>query len=236
MSKEQSDENGKGGIVEALKGVKAAIEMFGAVPKEVLDALKETPNLVRPNYEDAAKGFEEISKKLRKSFDKLIKFVQRVVDLRSEDVNLKRLQTFVKEYRSANVEQIARDIKFKCGEIDTIYNQKTRQWFKSFLGLRNKFADNIVKTKGKAADELMMELTRIDGKLVEDLIKNIITPLRDYAIEIVDAGDKREQKRIHKKMQASFRKTLSELEDSLRVLDDAVVKFRKLASKKIAAS
>jgi hypothetical protein len=232
MSKEQSDENGKGGIVEALKGVKAAIEMFGAVPKEVLDALKETPNLVRPNYEDAAKGFEEISKKLRESFDRLIKFVQRVVDLRSEDVNLKRLQTFVKEYRSANVEQIARDIKFKCGEIDTIYNQKTRQWFKSFLGLRNKFADNIVKTKGKAADELMMELTRIDGNLVEDLIKNIITPLRDYAIEIVDAGDIREQKRIHKKMQASFRKTLRELEDSLRVLDDAVVKFRKLASKK----
>jgi hypothetical protein len=76
------------------------------------------------------------------------------------------------------------------------------------------------------------ELTQIDAKLVEDLIKNILTPLREYAVRIVDAANAKEQERLHKEMQKHFRSTIKDIEDSLRLLDDAVVKFGKLARSK----
>jgi hypothetical protein len=235
MSKKESEENGKGGVVESLKAVTAAIEVLTKVPKEVYSVLNKMPDYLRPNYPSAAKGFREIAKRLRESVQNVLKLLHRVVDLSSDEVNLKELRAFLKKCRSASLENIASDVKFRCGEIDNIYSGTTREWFQSFLKFRNRFAERIVKSKGAAADELVRQLTKIDAQLVDDLVKNILDPLRAYAVMIVDISDAKEQKRIHKKMQKHFRKTIDDLEESLRLLDDVVIEFGKLAHKKVNA-
>jgi len=233
MAKDEKEGNGEEKKSTSLDKVAAGIDILYRIAKELAGKAVELRRRGIPDYSAAAKAFEEIAKRLRESFNKLLLFINKAIDTRSNHVDEAKLVQFLDEYRAAKVEDIVRDIKFKCAEIDSAYSQNVEAWVKKFLGLQNTFAKRIVATKGESADAILKQLTDIDGALMETLIKSVIVPLRDdYAIRIADSKlGKEERKRLHKEMQNQFRPVIKEVENGLRQLDDAVIAFGKLAGR-----
>jgi hypothetical protein len=229
-------ENGQT-LTGALTTLSKAIEVLASLPKEITfflaDQAEKRADNVRPNYPAAAQAFKEIAEQLRASFQRLVKFINEVVDLRSKDLDEKSFKAFLEKYRENNVEEIASKIKFKCAEIDTIYTTRVESWFKNFLGIDNVYAEKIVAEKGATADQLLKNITGIDAALVEEIGSKIIDPLRKDVQSIVHTDNKKEQKRLHSEMQKRYREIIATLEDSLRNLDDAVIKFQKLAERRV---
>ena len=92
MNDKDTKDSDKGQVVDGLKAVTAAIQMFTTVPKEVYSVLQDLPDKLRPNYRTAAEGFREIAQRLRESFDRVNKLLNKAIDLNSKSVKLKQLR------------------------------------------------------------------------------------------------------------------------------------------------
>jgi hypothetical protein len=217
----------------ALGNVGEAAKLIREIGKLLTDIWGQIDAKLRPDYEEAAKGFYKIAVLLRTSTWEIESLLRSFLYMPVDVLERYAIDDKISEIMRGDVSGVVSRIRFRCGDIDTIYKSECRQWRLKILGVKNPLVDEFAE-KHKDAEALMTELTQIDAVLITDLSENIVKPLAKFAETVKSAPDDETVVKEYKKLRPFLLENLAVLQDHLSKLDEAVRAFGKLAGVALA--
>jgi len=196
---------------------------LGAVEK-VVKLLKPLLGMAIPDFKEAARGFEEICKRLLDANESLARWITkfRDFDFTEPEADRKFLE-LAGEYEALKSGRRYQELKFDCGKIAEVY----------YGQVRGKIKDLFSGKKLGEAEEIFSQLTTADADLVRFVHMVVFESLDRICQQTklsVEKGDfaGAEMERLHFKVEsADF---YGRIQDIGTQLADLVLKFQRLAS------
>jgi hypothetical protein len=188
---------------------------------------------VRPDYEGAAGQFQIIAQDLGGYARNLGEFLAPYYYFsfaKPEQQLRGDFQRLAERFQSKQPRQWISDIKFKCGEIDSVYDHRCKSW------LKNRYGEHVAAAKRDAAQDILKSLTAMDGYLIEALTDRIMEPLKEFIAEADAAfrtkkGGLGKAESAHDRFREKTKDVFGEVETTLSELDEAVRKFKRIAKR-----
>lgn len=186
--------------------------------------IAELPEILMPQYQAAAKDLYEICRLLLDANESLARWLLEFTyfDFRNADART-TFNDLAKRYRAMKVGEEYRQLKFRCGDIQSIYERNIA----SKLG--RLFSNQSMRDQ---AGQVFQDLSSADQSMVVFVYETVMVKLDRIVADLeqsVDAGllDDAEQTRLHAKAQT--RELVQALEKFGGELSELVLQFAKAA-------
>jgi hypothetical protein len=194
---------------------------LGATEK-LIGLLRQLVGVVIPAYSEAASGLEQVCKKLLDANESTVRWINSFRDFDFTSPNaIEKFRTLAGEYRALKTGRRYQELKFDCGEIETIYRSNLRG------KLRNLFGGSRLKE----AEQVFDKLSKADASLVQFVHTEVFGQLDSICKAAEAAIEKHdfqaaETARLQFKVRSdSLTRRLQEIGDGLAEL---VLEFRKV--------
>ena len=212
------------GLAEVDLSVSELRQLAKDLGRGVALLARNTTKAALPQYGDCAKGLYEIAMILRHSVWNVTRTYNDFLYFSLEGSHaLDELQALCRPFVERIASQIAADMKFNCGEIDSIYRTHCDRTLQSI------YAKVVRSSRRKQMQRALQKMKHHDAEMIRLLVTAVIEPIAAFSRQILKTKDVREAKRLHAKLVRKIEGKAEKVEQILNDLDEAVRTFANLA-------
>jgi hypothetical protein len=199
-------------------------QLFSDLGSDIASLARSARKAALPQYAECARGLYEIATIVRHCMWNVTKTSNDFIYFSFEKSRaLEEIQRMCRPFIEQNASQIASELKFNCGEIDSIYMTHCDRLLQSI------YAKVVKSARRQKMQKALQQMKHHDAEMIGFLVTSVIMPIATFSREVLKTRDLQEAKRLHTNLVSQIENSAEKAEQILDRLDEAVRSFANLA-------